>query len=121
MTGKIIECAYRVHRKLGIGFLEKVYENALRIELVKEHIQVKQQEPLNVWYENHIVGELYIDLLIENRIIIELKAVQSLVREHEVQLVNCLTATYLDIGLLYQLRFIRSSQTQAPRVQSKMN
>lgn len=100
LTGRIIGCAFRVHRVLGCGYLEKVYENALRIELTKQNLKVRQQHPIRVLYEEHLVGDFLADLLVEDRILVELKAVQSLAKEHEVQLVNYLTATGLDVGLL---------------------
>ncbi len=100
LTQKIIGCAYRVHNVLGPGFLEKVYENALRIELEKQGLRVRQQEPISVTYDGHIVGEYYADLWVDERVIVELKAAQTLVTAHEVQLVNYLTATSIDIGLL---------------------
>jgi GxxExxY protein len=83
ITRRIIGCAYTVHNTLGPGFLEKVYENALRIELQKQGLTVKQPEPINVTYDGHLVGEYYADLWVEGRIVIELKAVQTLAREHE--------------------------------------
>ncbi|HEV2834612.1 MAG TPA: GxxExxY protein, partial [Pyrinomonadaceae bacterium] len=82
------------------GFLEKVYENALRIELEKLGIKVQQQEPINVEYEGHVVGEYYADLWVDERVVVELKAARTLAAEHEVQLVNYLTATKIDLGLL---------------------
>src|SRR5256885_7278454 len=88
LTQTIIGCAYTVHNKLGPGFLEKVYENALRIELEKQGLRVKQQEPISVRYEGHVVGDYYADLWVDERVIVELKAAQTLVKEHEVQLVN---------------------------------
>ncbi|HEY2972447.1 MAG TPA: GxxExxY protein [Pyrinomonadaceae bacterium] len=100
VTEKIIGCAYTVHNKLGPGFLEKVYENALRIELEKLGLRVKQQEPINVTYDGQVVGEYYADLWVNDRVVIELKAAQMLVKQHEVQLVNYLTATNIDCGLL---------------------
>jgi GxxExxY protein len=100
LTQKIIGCAYTVHNTLGPGFLEKVYENALRIELEKLGLRVKQQEPINVTYDGHVVGEYYADLWVDERVVIELKAVQTLVKQHEVQLVNYLAATGIDCGLL---------------------
>ncbi len=100
LTRIIIGCAYKVHNTLGAGFLEKVYENALRIELEKLGLRVKQQEPINVSYEGQVVGEYYADLWIEDSVVIELKAVQILVQRHEVQLVNYLAATNIDTGLL---------------------
>ena len=100
LTQKIIGCAYKVHNTLGPGFLEKVYENALRIELEKLGLRVKQQEPINVEYEGQVVGEYYADLWVDERVVVELKANQALAKEHEVQLVNYLTATRIDLGLL---------------------
>ncbi len=100
LTEKIIGCAFRVHNVLGTGFLEKVYENALRIELIKQDLEVKQQEPIKVYYEGQVVGDYYADLWVESRIIVELKAVQALTKDHEVQLVNYLNATDIDTGLL---------------------
>ena len=100
ITEVIIGCAFAVHNKLGSGFLEKVYENALRIELEKKGLKVKQQEPIKVWYEGQVIGDYVADLWVEDRIIVELKAVQFLTKEAEVQLVNYLTATRTDTGLL---------------------
>ena len=100
LTRLIIGCAYKVHNTLGSGFLEKVYENALRIELEKLGRKVKQQEPVSVIYEGQVVGEYYADLWVDDCVVIELKAVQTLVKRHEVQLVNYLAATHIDNGLL---------------------
>ncbi len=100
LTRQIIGCAYKVHNTLGPGFLEKIYENALRIELEKLGLTVKQQEPIRVIYDGQIVGEYYADLWINERIVVELKAALVLAREHEVQLVNYLTATGVNDGLL---------------------
>ena len=100
LTQKIIGCAYKVHNTLGSGFLEKVYENALHIELTKQGFSVREQEPIKVYYEGEVVGEYFADLWVENQIIIELKAIQKLSKDHEVQLVNYLTATGIDSGLL---------------------
>jgi len=100
LTEKIIGCAYTVHNTLGPGFLEKVYENALRIELQKLGLSVKQQEPIEVVYDGQVVGEYYADLWVEDRVVIELKAIQMLAKQHEVQLVNYLTATSINSGLL---------------------
>ena len=100
LTHAIIGCAYKVHRVLGAGFVEKVYENALRIELEKLEISVLQQQKLSVWYEDQIVGDFSPDLWLPERLIIEVKAVQNLVKEHEVKLVHYLAATKIDNGLL---------------------
>ena len=100
LTKKIISCAYKVHNALGPGFLEKIYENALRIEIEKLGIRVRQQQPISVEYEGQVVGEYYADLWVDERLVVELKAAQTIAREHEVQLVNYLTATKVDLGLL---------------------
>jgi GxxExxY protein len=100
ITEIIIGCAFEAHNKLGSGFLEKVYENALCIELRKKGLKVEQQASIKVWYEGQIIGYYAADLWIEDRIIVELKAVQTLTKEHELQVVNYLTATKVDTGLL---------------------
>src|SRR5437588_11694615 len=111
LTASIIGGAFTVHKALGSGFLEKVYENALRLELEKRGLRVEQQAPIKVWYAGHIVGDYYADLLVEGKIIVELKAVQNLSKEHEVQLVNYLTATNIETGLLINF----SSSVQVKR------
>ena len=100
LTQQIIGCAYKIHNALGSGFLEKVYENALRIELEKLGLVVRQQEPINVIYDGHVVGEYYADLWVEGRVVVEVKGVQTLITRHEIQLVNYLAATHIDTGLL---------------------
>jgi GxxExxY protein len=100
LTEKIIGCAFKVHNALGPGFLEKVYENGLRIELERLGFTVKQQEPINVNYEGRVVGEYYADLWVDDCVVIEVKAALMLVKRHEVQLVNYLAATGIDCGLL---------------------
>jgi GxxExxY protein len=92
-----------VHNVLGAGFLEKVYENALRIELAAGGLNVKQQHPIPVAYHGEVVGDFFADLMVEDRLIIELKAVQNMTKEHEVQLVNYLAAMGIDDGLLINL------------------
>jgi len=87
LTEKVIGCAYRVHNQLGEGFLEKVYENALRIELTKAGLSVKQQHPVPVTYDGEIVGDFQADLIIEEALIVELKAVHHASKAHEAQLV----------------------------------
>ena len=100
LTKVIIGCAFNVHNILGKGFLEKVYENALMRELEGKGVKVQQQFPLSVLYKGEIVGEYFADLLLEGTIICELKAVSLITKQHEAQLVNYLTATGLDTGLL---------------------
>lgn len=125
LTQKIIGCAFKVHNTLGPGFLEKVYENALRIELEKQGLRVRQQEPINVTYDGQVVGEYYADLWVDERIVIELKAAQTLVKQHEVQLVNYLTATKINSGLLLNFgpsmqvkRKFREYKPKAPPIDS---
>src|SRR5438309_3675191 len=101
LTHIIIGCAYTVHNKLGPGFLEKVYENALRIELQKAGFRVKQQEPISVFYDGQVVGEYYADLWVEERVVVELKAALALVKEHEVQLVNYLISRPRKLSTAY--------------------
>lgn len=100
LTQRIIGCAFTVHNTLKAGFAEKVYENALSIELRKSGIRVEQQVPISVRYDGQVVGEYVADLLVEDRIIVEVKAVQALLPAHEAQLVNYLAATGHDVGLL---------------------
>jgi len=100
LTERVIGCAYAVHNQLGAGYLEKVYENALRIELEEAGLAVMQQYPIPVHYRSRVVGDFFAVLMIENRLIVELKAVRAIAKEHEVQLVNYLTATGIDDGLL---------------------
>ena len=103
LTEKIIEIFYRVYNTLGYGFLEKVYENALVIEFRKEAIEVICQAPINVFYESQIIGEYYADLLVDGKVILEIKAVKKLTQEHEAQLLNYLKATDIEVGLLLNL------------------
>jgi len=100
LTGRIIGLAMKVHRTLGPGFLESVYQKALLYELVKTGFAVESDKPIQVCYENVIVGDFKADLIVNDELIIELKAVSLLVVEHEIQLVNYLTATGKDVGLL---------------------
>lgn len=100
LTKLIIGLAFKVHNTLGPGYLEKVYENALRIELCKSGLSVKQQNPISVYYGDEIIGDFVVDLWVEDRLIIEVKAISKLNKQHEVQLVNYLTATGVNTGLL---------------------
>jgi len=100
LTERIIQAAFSVHNTLGSGFLEKVYENAMVIELGKAGLNAVQQAPLQVAYEGSIVGEYFADLMVEGKIILELKAVSHILPVHEVQLVNYLKATEIEVGLL---------------------
>ena len=100
ITSKIIEAFYTVYNSLGFGFLEKVYENALTIELKNSNYKVENQKPVNVYYNKLLVGEYYADLIVEDKVIVELKAIDTLVEIHENQLINYLKATDKEVGLL---------------------
>ena len=100
VTYKIRGCVYEVFRELGAGFLEKVYENALVIELTKQGLDCKVQHPLFVKYKGKVVGEYIVDILVESRIVLELKAVNKLLPAHEAQLLNYMKATNVELGLL---------------------
>jgi len=100
LTEKIINIFYRVYNKLGYGFLEKVYENAMIIELKKEGIRAIAQAPIRVLYDNEIIGEYYADILVDDKVIVEIKAARQLAEEHEAQLLNYLKATDIEVGLL---------------------
>jgi len=100
LTEKIIKIFYRVYNKLGYGFLEKVYENAMAIEFRKEAIPIVPQSAINVLYEGEVVGQYFADILVDNKVIVEIKAVRNLVLEHDAQLLNYLKATNIEVGLL---------------------
>lgn len=102
LTDKIIRCFYNVYNKLGYGFLEKVYENALMIELKKCGLYAEQQFPVHVYYEKIEVGNYFADILVENKVILELKAgsMEEAILKHELQLTNYLKATNYEVGLL---------------------
>jgi len=100
LSAEIIKCFYKVYNTLGFGFLEKVYENALKLELLKNGLFVEKQMPITVFYDDHVVGEYFADLVVEKKIIIEIKAAEALCEEHELQLINYLKATDYEIGLL---------------------
>jgi GxxExxY protein len=97
---QIIGCAFRVSNTLGCGFLEKVYENALGMELRKADLRVEQQKPLRVLYDGAVVGEFSCDLVIEDCVIVELKAAGALDDSHLAQCLNYLKATGIRVGLL---------------------
>ena len=95
-----IKAFYNVYNTLGFGFLEKVYENAMYIELRKFGLNVEKQVPIKVRYDNFLVGDYYADIIVNNKLILELKAMEGLCEEHEAQLLNYLRATDIEIGLL---------------------
>ncbi|MBN2009318.1 GxxExxY protein [candidate division KSB1 bacterium] len=100
ITEKIIGLAYKVYNTLGFGFVESVYENALSIELRRAGFIIQKQPAINVYYEGELVGKFKADIIVNEVVILELKSVQTIVREFEVQLVNYLTATGKPVGLI---------------------
>jgi GxxExxY protein len=110
LTGKILAAFYAVYNSLGYGFLEKVYENALALELRRRGLSVEQQKPICVYYQGEIVGEYFADLVVSDAVIIELKAVRTLTETYEAQLLNYLKATPYEVGLL--LNFGPTAETK---------
>ncbi len=100
ITDKVIRAYYSVYNSLGYGFLEKVYENAMLIELEKMKVFVERQKKIIVYYEEKEIGLYYADLVVEGSVIVELKAAEILCEEHEIQLLNYLKATEIEVGLL---------------------
>lgn len=100
ITDKILKSFYKVYNELGYGFLEKVYENALAIELKKTGLTCQKQKPVDVFYETINVGNYFADIVVNDCVIIELKAAEVLVEAHELQLINYLKATQIEVGLL---------------------
>jgi GxxExxY protein len=100
ISERVIGCAYAVGNELGPGFLETVYENALCFELKRQGIEIERQVPLDVRYKGEMVGKYFADILVERRLLLELKSVSSLASEHKAQVINYLKATGLSVGLL---------------------
>ena len=120
LTEKIIGCAMKVHQALGPGFLESVYQKALAHELCKAGLAVECEKAIQVFYDSVIVGDFSADMLVEGTVVVENKALQALVVAHEVQLVNYLTATGVEVGLLLNfgapsLEFKRKARTYRPK------
>ena len=101
ITVEIISAYYYVYNELGYGFLEKVYENAMLIELKSRGLKVESQKIIKVNFKDSIVGEYFADIIVDDIIILELKSCEALVPEHEVQLFNYLKATNIEVGLLF--------------------
>ena len=100
LTEKIIKAFYTVYNYLGYGFLEKVYRNAMTLELGKQKLIVVPEAPIQVYYDGQVVGEYFADLVVGKAVLVELKAVRQLSDEHEAQLLNYLKATPYEVGLL---------------------
>jgi GxxExxY protein len=105
ITYAINGAVFEVNKSLGHGFLEKVYENALIVELKQRGLEAKAQFPINVFYKNKIVGEYFADIIVEDCIVIEIKYVEQLAKIHEAQLLNYLKATNLSVGLLVNFTY----------------
>ena len=108
ITEQVIKAFYKVYNVLGFGFLEKVYENALCIELKKEGFDIEKQKPISVYYSGELVGKYFADIVVNDVLILELKAAKNLCNEHEYQIINYLKATEMEVGLL--LNFGESPQ-----------
>lgn len=126
LTQSIIGCAMKVHRTLGSGFLESVYQQALAHELQKAGLRVECERPISVVYDGVIVGEFFADMLVDGQVLVENKAVLALAPTHEVQLVNYLTATGIEIGLLLnfgaeRLQYKRKFRTYRRRGQDEQD
>jgi GxxExxY protein len=100
LTERAIKCFYEVYNQLGYGFLEKVYEHSMMIELSREGLHAKSQVPIEVQYKGELVGDYFADIVVDDLVILELKAAEKVVEEHELQLINYLRATEIEIGLL---------------------
>lgn len=101
LTGQIIKCYYKVYNTLGHGFLERIYHNSMIIDLVSHGLRVETEKPIAVFYQGQVVGAFAADIVVEGRVIVELKANERLIEAHEAQLVNYLRATEIEIGLLF--------------------
>ena len=100
ITKKVIGCAYKVYNKMGFGFLKSVYEKCLLIELRRAGLKIECQKALSVSYAGETVGVFSADIVVEAKVIVELKSVEKLAKAHEIQLVNYLVATGVPVGLL---------------------
>lgn len=100
LSQKIIKVFYQVYNELGYGFLERVYQNAMYLALKQEGLEVEAQRKVKVWFRGFEIGEYFPDLIVNNCVIIELKAAECLIEEHEAQLLNYLRGTEIEVGLL---------------------
>lgn len=111
LTNKIIGDFYKLYNTLGYGLLEKVYENAMKIELTRLGLKVEQQKSIKVFYGEYNVGDYFADLIVDDLVILELKAADAICEEHEAQLLNYLKATDKEVGLLFnfgkEAKFVR--------------
>jgi len=108
ITQLIINAYYNVYNNLGCAFLEKVYENSMLIELKKLGLYCERQKPIEVYYDEQKVGQYFADIIVNDSVIIEIKAAEGLIEEHECQLINYLKATEIEVGIL--LNFGKETQ-----------
>jgi len=100
ITDRIISCFYKVYNNLGFGFLEKIYERALLIELKKADLIAEDQKPVKVYYDEYKIGDFTADILVNEKVFVEIKASKALCEENELQLINYLKSTVIEVGLL---------------------
>jgi len=100
LTGKILGAFFQVHKELGYGFSERVYENALAMVLIETGLKVEQQVHLSIFYHGRAVGEYIADMVINDTVLLELKATQKIIEDHAAQLLNYLKATHIEVGLV---------------------
>ena len=108
ITYAINGAIFAVHNGLGPGFLEKVYENALMLELKQRGMRAQRQAPIEVRYKDTVVGEYYADILVEDQVILELKCVDRILKIHEAQILNYLKATGMKVGLLVNFKSVKA-------------
>lgn len=117
LTARIIRVFYDVYNALGYGFLEKCYENAMALRLRKAGFHVVQQQPVKVYFDGEVIGEYAADLVVDDLVLVELKAARELAEEHEAQLLNYLKATEYEVGLLFNFgpkpKFVRKAYDNA--------
>jgi GxxExxY protein len=116
LTERIIGCAYKVYNTMGYGYLESVYEKCLLIELSKIGLKAESQVPINVFYGGENVGDFIADIIVEASVILELKSVRRIANAHEVQLVNYLTATGKEVGLILNFGEVKVEVTRKVRI-----
>jgi GxxExxY protein len=120
LTETIIGCAFEVINELGAGFLESVYEKALLLALQQKELSVASQHPIKVIFRGKCVGEFFADLFVDEKVMVELKAVKAIAPEHQAQIINYLKATGIEVGLLINFgnpkleykRFTRSKEIE---------
>ncbi len=127
ITDQIIKAFYEVYNELGFGFLESVYEKALFIVLSQYGLQVEKQKEIEVYFRNDVIGNFRTDLIVENKVILELKAINKIIPIYEAQLINYLKATKIEVGLVLNFgskpEFIRrvfdNERKDMPRINAK--